>query len=94
MRANSSLERRAVGARSVDVAAGVGAERPAVRLEFDEAGDVAGSFTDARPQHATKASETAIPTRAYASAASARLDRSRRSTWVVIEIEWPGGVAV
>jgi hypothetical protein len=50
MLANSSLEWRAVDARSVEVAARVGAERAAVHLEFDDDGDVAGSFTDARPR--------------------------------------------
>ena len=43
-------EWRAVGAKSVEVAARVGAESAAVRLEFDEDGDVAGSFTGARPR--------------------------------------------
>ena len=45
-------------------------------------------------QQAMNASATAMPTLAYVSAAAISDARSWRSTWVAIEIEWPGGVEV
>lgn len=46
------------------------------------------------PQQEMKASATAMPTRAYASAARASERSSARTTCVRIEMEWPGGVGV
>src|SRR6266581_4205311 len=45
-------------------------------------------------QHCMKASWTAMPTRANASAASDRERRSVLAIWPTIAIQWPGGVPV
>jgi hypothetical protein len=49
MLANPRLEWRDLDAQAVEVATRVGSARPAVRLEFDEAGDIVRTRCDARP---------------------------------------------
>lgn len=50
MAANHELEWRELDERSVEVAAEVGGERPTVRLEFDDTGDIVRCSADARPR--------------------------------------------
>jgi hypothetical protein len=47
--ANRRLEWRELDAHAVEVATRVGAARPAVKVEFDAAGDIVGTRCDARP---------------------------------------------
>jgi hypothetical protein len=49
MLANRQLEWRDLDAHAVEVATRVGPARPAVRLELDAAGDMVGTWCDARP---------------------------------------------
>lgn len=49
MRANPRLEWREIDARTVEVATRFGPERVAVKLEFDDAGDIVRAYTDTRP---------------------------------------------
>lgn len=49
MLANHQLEWRGLDERSVEVSTRVGPARAAVRLVFDEAGDIVGASCDARP---------------------------------------------
>jgi hypothetical protein len=50
MAANHELEWREVDERSVEVIAEVSGERPTVRLEFDDTGDIVRCSADARPR--------------------------------------------
>jgi hypothetical protein len=50
MVANEALEWHELGGGTVEVAAGVGAERLAVQLHFDNAGDITGVYAPARPR--------------------------------------------
>jgi hypothetical protein len=47
--ANRRLEWRELDAHAVEVATRVGSARPAVKVEFDAAGDIVGTRCDARP---------------------------------------------
>ena len=58
--ANQDLEWRHVDERTVDVATAVGDRRPAVRIEFDAAGDIVRCSADGRPRDADGSS---VPTR-------------------------------
>ena len=49
MRANRQLEWREIDARTVEVATRPGPARVAVKLEFDDAGDIVRAYADARP---------------------------------------------
>jgi hypothetical protein len=53
--ANRELEWRGLDARSVEVATRVGSARVAVRLEFDDSGDIVRAFADSRPHLEGKA---------------------------------------
>ena len=48
--ANRQLDWREIDERTVEVGTRVGAATAAVRLELDEAGDIVGASTDARPR--------------------------------------------
>jgi hypothetical protein len=50
MAANDGLEWRQLDKRTVEVATRTGAARPAVRLELDVNGDIAGASSDGRPR--------------------------------------------
>jgi Family of unknown function (DUF6544) len=54
--ANRQLEWRALDAGAVEVATRVGTARVAARLEFDEGGDIVGTWCDARPYREGKTS--------------------------------------
>ena len=59
LEANRQLEWREVDPLAVEVAARIGTRRIAVRLEFDAAGDIVGTFAAARPRREGK---TSVPT--------------------------------
>lgn len=58
MHANRQLEWSELDAQTVEVAMRVGSKRVAVRLEFDEAGNIVSVWTDARPH---KEGHTFVP---------------------------------
>jgi hypothetical protein len=56
IRANRQLEWRELDAATVEVATSVGSARVAVRLDFDAAGEIVGSFSSGRPHPEGKTS--------------------------------------
>ena len=59
MRANGRLEWREIDARTVEVSTQLGLEQVAIKLEFDNAGDIVRAYTEARPYLKAK---TVVPT--------------------------------
>lgn len=96
--ANRELQWRPVDERMVEVATAAGGERPKVRIEFDEAGDIVRYFADARPRDVDGGS---VPTRwggelsDYRALGGMRMPARGEVYWDLPEgrlVYWRGGI--